>query len=110
MSTDQDNFIITDPKWKSGIQLDEYNDQYSLVAAYETKEGKIMQKWCFASTKDKKPSEKSMPWKLILGTREEAIKVLTGFIEMLGGALPGPEVLNGQNIQGGNPEFGDIPF
>ncbi len=115
MSTDQDNFIITDPKWKSGIQLDEYNDQYSLVAAYESRDGKINQKWCYAQSKDKqtnekKPSEKAMPWRLTLGTREEAIKVLTGFIEMLGGALPGPEVLDGQRIDGDNPEYQDLPF
>ena len=112
MNIDATNqFVMTSDKYKSGIQLDEYNDRFSLVQAYKSKEdGKIIQKWCFPQVKDKKPSDKSLPWKIDLGTRDEAIEILKEMLGFLGAALPGPERLPAASgdFDPGDPS--EIPF
>ena len=106
-------FILTDSRYASGIQLDEYNGKYSLVDAYmgQDKAGdeKVWQKWGFRQTKEKKAADKSMPWRIDLGTREEAIDILRQLLVMLGDELPGPERLPDSQPTG-SPEFDDIPY
>ena len=67
-----------------GIKLDEYRKEFSLVAA-KRKEGKIFMEWVFPQKRDgsKEPIDKSLPWKIKLGPKEEAIKVLKFFLEQL---------------------------
>ncbi|MDQ1336167.1 MAG: hypothetical protein QG552_3117 [Thermodesulfobacteriota bacterium] len=70
-----------------GILLDEYRNEFSLVAA-KRKDGKTYMEWMFPQKKDgsKQPIDKSLPWKIKLGPRDEAIKVLRFFLAKLEGA------------------------
>ena len=56
---------------------------------------KIFTEWVFPQKKDgsKKPIDKSLPWKIKLGPKEEAIKALKFFIEKLeGGTSPSDDI------------------
>ena len=70
-----------------GILLDEYRNEFSLVAA-KRKDGEVLMEWVFPQKKDgsRAPLEKSLPWKIRLGPRQEAIKVLRFFLAQLEGA------------------------
>ena len=80
-------------QYGSGIELDKYNGEFSLVNARE-KDGKVFKEWAFPARYDKqagcnKPIEKSLPWKIKLGSSEtEAIETLQFFIELLRGESP----------------------
>ncbi len=114
--------IITNEQYKSGFMLEEYNGTYSLVNAYEDKNGEAQMKWAYIEKREKKGDKwegvpgKKLPWKIELGTREEAIANLKAALAMLGAELPGPEDFGNpdkqdhQNISGGDPEFSDIPY
>ena len=111
--------IITNEQFKSGFILEEYNGVYSLVNAYRKKDGETEMKWAYIEKREKneatdkwegKPGKK-LPWKIELGTRDQAIKHLRDVLEQLGAELPGPERLpEGYPIEGGNPEYEDIPY
>ena len=76
---------LRDSKYNEGVQLEEYNGSFSLVTAREA-EGKVYLKWGFPQTKDRKPLEKSIPWKVTIGgSKEEAIEMLKTFMLMLAG-------------------------
>ncbi len=73
-------------KYGSGIELDEYNGTYSLVASRRADDGNVYKEWVFPSYK-KKPREKSCPWKIPIGSSPaEAIETLQYFISLLSGA------------------------
>lgn len=119
--------IITNEQYKSGFMLEEYNGTYSLVNAYEDKNGEAQMKWAYIEKREKneatdkwegKPGKK-IPWKIELGTRDEAIANLRRVLAELGAEPDGPERLQdyGQTekpgnypIEGDNPEYTDIPF
>jgi len=96
-----------------GIQVNEYNGNYSLQAAKQ-KEDKIYLDWAFLSKWDEGtrgfvPDEKKRPMSVYLGDRESAIKALKFFLNELtrndgGGQAPDP----GDPVQG-EPE-NSIPF
>lgn len=69
-----------------GILLDEYRNEFSLVAA-KRKDGKTYMEWVFPQKKDgsKQPIDKSLPWKIKLGPKDEAIKALRFFLAKLEG-------------------------
>ena len=72
-------------EYGSGIELDEYNGEFSLVNARKGTDGKVWKEWCYPQ-RDKKPVEKSLPWKVKLGTtKAEAVDTLRYFISLLGG-------------------------
>jgi len=76
---------LKDSKYNEGVQLEEYNGSFSLVTAREA-EGKVYLKWGFPQTKDRKPLEKSIPWKVTIGgSKAEAIETLKGFLFFLAG-------------------------
>lgn len=77
----------TNNAYGDGILLDEFRNEYSLVAA-KRKDGKTYMEWVFPQKRDgsKQPLEKSLPWKIRLGPREEAIKTLRFFLEQLEGS------------------------
>jgi hypothetical protein len=77
-----------------GILLNEYRNEFSLVAA-KRKDGKTYMEWVFPQKRDgsKEPIEKSVPWKIKLGSKAEAIAVLRFFLDKLdGGTAPSDEI------------------
>ena len=109
------DIIITNEKYRRGFKLDAYGDIYSLVAAreYTDKSGETKEamEWAFPQDKDRNPREKAIPVKIELGTKDQAIKHLRDVLEQLGAELPGPERLpEGYPIEGGHPEYNDVPF
>ena len=120
------DIIITNEQYRSGFVLEEYNGVYSLVNAYRKKDGETEMKWAYIEKREKneatdkwegKPGKK-IPWKIELGTRDEAIANLRRVLAELGAEPDGPERLQdyGQpektdyTPQGGEPEYDDIPF
>ena len=81
-----ENFLeYQNDEYGSGIEMDEYNGQISLVNARRGKDGNIYKDWCYPQ-RDKKPIEKSLPWKIRIGSSpEEAIETLRHFIGLLDG-------------------------
>jgi hypothetical protein len=73
-------------QYGDGILLDEYRNEFSLVAA-KRKEKEIFMEWVFPQKRDgsKEPIDKSLPWKIKLGSRQEAIKALKFFLKQLEG-------------------------
>jgi len=84
----------TNNAYGDGILLDEYRNEFSLVSA-KRKEGKTYMEWVFPQKKDgsKQPIDKSLPWKIKLGPKDEAIKALKFFLAQLEGS-PAPAYKN----------------
>ena len=81
----------TNNAYGDGILLDEFRSEFSLVAA-KRKDGNTYMEWVFPQKRDgsKQPLDKSLPWKIRLGPRDEAIKALRFFLEQLeGSSSPG---------------------
>ena len=96
-----------------GIVLDEYRNEFSLVAA-KRREGEIFMEWVFPQKRDgsREPIGKSLPWKIKLGSRSEAIKVLKFFLGKLEGEDDEslPDDISGDNWEKDIPYDDDIPF
>ena len=89
-----------DSKYNEGVLLDYYNGQYSLVRARRGSNGTVYKDWCFPQNKDRAPGPKSLPWKITLGAREEAISALRQILDALtGGNSPEADAVQG-----------DVPF
>jgi hypothetical protein len=82
----------TDSEYGDGVMLDEYQGTYSLVNAKKGKTGEVYLQWCFPQGPDRKPREKSIPWKVKLGNQEQALKTLRYFVALLGGEPDGEEI------------------
>ena len=116
---DQD-FIMTNEQYNSGIKVEEYNGTYSLVAAWMGKDGDVALKWGYIE-KDKKPGKK-LPIKVELGDRDQAIEVLQAALRLMNAEPDGPMKLpkhqdygqpekpGSYPIEGGEPEYDSIPF
>ena len=94
-------------QYGDGIMLNEYNGELSLVAAKQ-KEDQVYMEWIFPQKKDgsKQPLDKSLPWKIKLGNKEEASEILRFFLGKLEGV--GAEGTNpGDRVPGTDD---DIPF
>jgi hypothetical protein len=85
-------------QYGDGVLLNEYRKEFALVAA-KRKDGKVLMEWVFPKKKDgsKEPIDKSLPWKIKLGSKAEAIKVLKFFIEKLEGGASPPADTYGKN-------------
>ena len=94
-----------------GILLNEYRREFALVAA-KRKEGEIFMEWVFPQKRDgsKEPIDKILPWKIKLGPRAEAIKVLRFFLEKLEGENSSYVDTPDDNRGKGNAFEDDIPF
>ena len=79
----EESFIETDEKYHSGIVLDEYNDKMSVCQSNKGQDDKLYLRWCYPQAKDRKPSEKTLPWKIDLGTIDEAINIFKKYITIL---------------------------
>ena len=73
-------------QYGDGVVLNEYRNEFSFVAAKQ-KDGNTYMEWMFPQKKDgsKGPIDKSLPWKIKLGNKAEAIKLLKFFLEKLEG-------------------------
>ena len=94
-----------------GILLNEYRNEFSLVAA-KSKDGEIYMEWVFPQKRDgsKEPITKSLPWKIKLGSKTEAIKVLKFFLEKLEGDTSFSDDIPDDNRGKDDPYDDDIPF
>jgi len=94
------------------ILLDEYRNEFSLVAA-KRKDGKTYMEWVFPQKRDgsKEPIDKSLPWKIKLGPKDEAIKILRFFLAKLEGEAPYPDDIPIDEPPPDEPPFNDdVPF
>ena len=102
-----------DSQFGDGVVLNEYRNEFSLVAAKQ-KDGKTFMEWMFPQKKDgsKQPIDKSLPWKIKLGSREEAIRLLRFFLEKLEEDHPGSGKPSTQTRRKDVPpeDYGDTPF
>lgn len=76
-------FITTDEQYGSGLCLDDYNDQISICSAHKGEDDSVYLDWIFPQGKDRKPIEKSLPWKINLGHIDMAKKILTRLLKDL---------------------------
>jgi len=81
--TNQQNFLKTSDTYNEGILVDIYKNEYSLCVAEEGKDGNIYKRWIFPQVKDRQPGEKSIPWKITLGVKQQAIQRLEQLIMMI---------------------------
>lgn len=93
------------------ILLNEYRGEFSLVAA-KRKDDEIFMEWVFPQKRDgsKEPIDKSLPWKIKLGPKAEAIKVLKFFLEKLESDTSSPDHVSEDAWGKGGPLDDDIPF
>ena len=98
-------------QYGDGVLLNEYRNEFSLVAA-KSKDGEIYMEWVFPQKRDgsKEPIEKSLPWKIKLGPKTEAIKVLKFFLEKLEGDTSISDDIPDDNRGEDDPYNDDIPF
>lgn len=80
----EDSIIITDEKYGRGIALDEYKGEYSIVSMRHADNGNNYLDWMFPQVKDRQPSEKSLPWKISLGNKQQAVQRLRMLLDSLG--------------------------
>jgi len=124
---DEKCFIETNPKYGEGIAIDTYQNEISLVAARKAEDtGEIFMQWVYPLRKvdDKAvPSEKMLPWKIRLGSREQALTTLVKLAGILGVTLvvdknadpPAPSGTPkppefGHSPSGADQDDGDLPF
>jgi len=98
----ENTFTITNAQYKVGCVLEEYQGSYNICAAQQGQDGKIYLRWCYNQTKDRKPSEKTVPVKIGLGSKSQAIEMLETFVSI----LKGVETQTG----GSGIDDGTIPF
>ena len=99
-------------QYGDGVLLNEYRNEFSLVAA-RRKDGEVYMEWIFTQKRDgsKEPIGKSLPWKIKLGNKREAIKVLKYFLEKLEGGTSPSDHISDDDYSGKNDSFkDDIPF
>jgi hypothetical protein len=91
---------------KSGLELDEYNGEYSLTALYQGKNGQMYQKWGKekigkGADGESKYADKDRPFKIVLGDRHRSIDVLRMLLAELAAPIP---------VEDRPPEDDSIPF
>jgi len=70
-------------EYGEGLLLDEYHGKYSLVSAREAQTGEVYMQWCYPQGPDRKPREKSVPWKVNFGKKQAMIDALKYFLSIL---------------------------
>jgi|GEM_PF-4781449 len=78
-----DNYICTDKEYNRGILLNEFKGEYSIVAAYEKKDGGIGVDFGVKKLKDK---EVPLPLAGKLGGKKQAADILRTMLAMLDGS------------------------
>ncbi len=84
----EDQFIMTDEKYKSGVAVDEYGGKISIVNARQGKDGNVYSEWAYPQQRidgENVPGQKALPWKILLGgSQAEAISILKKLLIMVG--------------------------
>ena len=98
-------------QYGDGILLNEYRNEFSLVAA-KRRDGETYMEWVFPQKRDgsKEPIDKSLPWKIRLGTKAEAVRVLKFFLEKLESGTSSPDAPFKDDWGKDGPSDDDIPF
>lgn len=66
------------------IIINKRGDQYSLILGYQGKGAQTtVMKWCYPQ-RDKQPAEKAVPWKILLGNRNEAQELIKKIAQAFG--------------------------
>ena len=90
-------------RFHEGIILNEFKGEFSFVAG-KIWNDKAEMKWIYPQDKDRKPLDKTLPWKIKLGDgKDNAIEMLRLFIK----ALQGTEEMIEETIEA---EEDEIPF
>jgi len=102
-------------QYHEGIEIDEYNGTISLVKANRADDGKVWKKWCYPQGRGKGagPIEKSLPWKIELGSRQQAVELLQKLLQAISGGMYDDQIPPPDDTQQGPPVSnigGDIPF
>ena len=70
-------------KYSEGLTLQEYAESYWLISSRQIDDGRVVHQWVHPS-RDKKPTEKALPWKIKLGdSAQEAFDTLAYFGKIL---------------------------
>ena len=68
---------INSSQYNDCLQLNEYGGKISLCAAREGTNGTVYMDWAFPQDKDRKPRQKAIPVKVLLGSsKNEAVQTL----------------------------------
>lgn len=73
-------YVEVNEQYHSGAALNEYQDIISVCSAQIGKDGNYYMRWAFPQVADRKPSEKALPVSIRLGDKDQAIKILRGWI------------------------------
>ena len=79
-------FLETNAKYGRGVAIDYYGDEVSIMAATRNQSGDIWPEWCYPQKRENGanvPSDKSIPFKIRLGVRGDAIRKLEQLLKML---------------------------
>ena len=109
MATDfkKETYVETDQQYNSGLCLDDYGNEISICKAHadSQNEDEIYLDWIFPQNKDRKPIEKSLPWKIVLGETGQAVKILRYLADMLE-KNTAPETPSAEKVE----KKDDVPF
>ena len=95
-------------KYGEVIILNEYNGELSLVSGRREKDGdRVFMEWCFPQDKDRKPRDKSVPWKIKIGDQQTAMEFIGWLAGEFGLRL---EQGGGQSVPTPEPDDSQIPF
>jgi len=76
-------YKIESSQYNEGFFLQEYKENFFLVAGGESREGTNYKKWAYPQTKDRKPNGTAIPVSVKLGRRPEAIEKLQSVLKEL---------------------------
>jgi len=86
MGISKQGFIETNLKYHSGIAVDVYGDEYSIVAAIAGEDDKVFMRWSYPQKRvggANVPNEKAIPHKITLGNKGQAIQRLEQLIHII---------------------------
>ena len=69
------SFEVPGSQYGEVVMLQEYREQYSIIAAKKGQDGKVWMEWIYPQ-RDRKPMDKTVPMKVVLGGHKEAIECL----------------------------------
>ena len=93
-------FVETDMQYHNGVCINEYQGEFEICRANK-KDGTVYIKWGFPQVGKDKPADKAIPWKVVLGSKSQAIEMLETFVSILKSESKGEPAGSGTD---------DIPF
>ena len=110
MSLEEKSFIETNDQYGGGLCLNEYKGEISICSAHRGSDDKVYLDWVYPQTKDRQPSEKTLPWKINLGELKKAVKYLRYLAGVLDKTNAGP-ARPAEKPRDGNPKIeNDVAF